>query len=500
MKRILTLALVFGYAVATAQKTDNVGIGTTKPDPSAILDLNTTNKGFLMPRMTETERNAIKNPAMALKVYQIDGEKGEYTFDGTTWQSPARVGATNSVGAWDKQGNAIDGTDFLGTTNNEPLRFKVGGLNAGFISSNSTFLGNNAPSSTTVTGALNTGYGVNVMSSLISGANNTAIGANSQRSTTSSSNTSIGSASMVSNISGSENTSVGNASLYSNVVGESNTSIGFSSMFSNTSGGYNVAIGSQTLRSNQNGFFNMAIGMSALERNVSSSDNMAIGTEALRFSTGQRNTAIGTWAGRGPTTTTSGSSNIFIGYSAGANETASNKLYISNTDTSTPLIGGDFNNSFLKFHTGTSAPTSTAGFVAIGDFSGSGSISTPGSGAINSFPSFSTGSKYRLIVQDGILTEKLKVALRNGTEWADYVFEQDYKNKMMTLEEIENFTLKNKHLPNVLSANEMAIEGVDLLKTSSMLLGKIEELTLYLIEMNKEIKTLKKQIKKSKKI
>lgn len=62
---------------------------------------------------------------------------------------------------------------------------------------------------------------------------------------------------------------------------------------------------------------------------------------------------------------------------------------------------------------------------------------------------------------------------------------------MMSLEEIEKFTIENKHLPNVPSAEEMILEGLDVAKTSKMFMEKIEELTLYLIELNKEVKALK---------
>ena len=470
MKRILTLALVFGYAVATAQKTDNVGIGTTKPDPSAILDLNTTNKGFLMPRMTETERNAIKNPALALKVYQIDGEKGEYTFDGTTWQPSARVGATNSVGAWDKQGNAIDGTDFLGTTNAFPLRFRVNNVKAGEIGVNGTvFLGQYVGNVNT--GADNVGIGSFALFQNLSGTGNISIGNGAM------SNTTTGS-------SGNFNIALGFQALKDN-RGTDNVGIGTYALTSNTTGTNNVAIGPSAGFKTQSGDFNFAFGSGALYENISGSNNLAIGPDALRFTTGSLNTGIGRWAGRNAT----GSGNVFIGQAAGANEIGSNKLYIANTDIATPLIGGDFSNNLLKFHTGTATPTATAGFVAIGDFTAAGSTATPGTGAINTFPAFTASSRYRLVVQDGILTEKLKVALRNGAEWADYVFAPDYQ--LMPLEEVEAFTKKNKHLPNVPSADDMVKGGLDVMQTSAKLMEKVEELTLYVIEMNKEIKALK---------
>jgi hypothetical protein len=98
---------------------------------------------------------------------------------------------------------------------------------------------------------------------------------------------------------------------------------------------------------------------------------------------------------------------------------------------------------------------------------------------------------YRLFVDQGILTEKVKVAVAGTAQWSDYVFATDYK--LMPLAEVEKFIRTNNHLPNVPSAAEMVKEGNDLGKTDAKLLEKIEELTLYMIEMKKEIENLKKE-------
>jgi trimeric autotransporter adhesin len=99
---------------------------------------------------------------------------------------------------------------------------------------------------------------------------------------------------------------------------------------------------------------------------------------------------------------------------------------------------------------------------------------------------------YRLYVDQGILTEKVKIAVAGSANWADYVFAKDYK--LMPLAEVEQFVKINKHLPNVPSAAEMVKEGNDLGKTDAKLLEKIEELTLYIIEMEKKIGLLEKKI------
>lgn len=54
-------------------------------DSSAMLDVSSTSKGMLIPRMTAQQKNAISNPATGLLVYQTDGENGFYYFNGSNW-------------------------------------------------------------------------------------------------------------------------------------------------------------------------------------------------------------------------------------------------------------------------------------------------------------------------------------------------------------------------------------------------------------------------------
>lgn len=107
---------------------------------------------------------------------------------------------------------------------------------------------------------------------------------------------------------------------------------------------------------------------------------------------------------------------------------------------------------------------------------------------INSYP-----DGFSLFVKGGILTERVRVALVNSDRWADYVFKPDYK--LMSLKDVERFIQHNQHLPNVPSAEEMAQRGLDVAETSTKLMEKIEELTLYLIEANKKIEELDKKVK-----
>ncbi|CAM1370982.1 hypothetical protein [Tenacibaculum xiamenense] len=92
---------------------------------------------------------------------------------------------------------------------------------------------------------------------------------------------------------------------------------------------------------------------------------------------------------------------------------------------------------------------------------------------------------YKLYVADGIMTERVKVALRDSSDWADYVFEENYDLKPLSY--VKSFIEKNKHLPGVPSAEEVVEKGIDLGKMDALLLQKIEELTLYIIELESKI-------------
>ena len=107
---------------------------------------------------------------------------------------------------------------------------------------------------------------------------------------------------------------------------------------------------------------------------------------------------------------------------------------------------------------------------------------------------------YKLFVEGGILTEKVKVALRSTANWADYVFEENYK--LMPLKNVEEYIAKHKHLPGIDSANELTKNGLDLAEMQAKHMAKIEEMMLYIIAQNKtieksikDIEELKKQVK-----
>jgi len=77
--------------------------------------------------------------------------------------------------------------------------------------------------------------------------------------------------------------------------------------------------------------------------------------------------------------------------------------------------------------------------------------------------------------------------------WPDNVFEPNYN--LLPLKELEQYILKNKHLPGVPTQNEISKDGMDVYEMNAILLKKVEELTLYVIEQQKQIEQLENKIK-----
>ncbi len=185
----------------------------------------------------------------------------------------------------------------------------------------------------------------------------------------------------------------------------------------------------------------------------------------FRVSTGTNNLNFGIYGNR---------SFIQSSVSTGRLDIYSSTIYMGLNSGGITLKLGHIGDEFVSGYSGESK---LYGTLAIGG----GSSGVP-----------STPSGYGLYVKKGILTEKVKVAVAGSANWADYVFDQDYK--LMSLGEVEAYISKNKHLPGVPSAEEVVKEGIDMATMDAKLLEKIEELTLYMIEMKKENEQMKKEI------
>jgi|GEM_PF-2145813 len=376
MKKILGL-FVFLWLMGFTGIYAQVGINTdgSQPDNSAMLDVKSTDKGILIPRMTQSQRNAIASPATGLMIYQTDGTPGFYFYDGTAWQHVI-YGTSNvekiddlSDGKTDVYGSpTVSGSIFLGYET---------GLNDDGANRN-TALGYQSMKSY-VTGRYNVALGYkSLYGNNGSGNSNIAIGYETLHINTGGhDNQAIGFRAMYDNTSGYGNTGIGTSSLENNTTGYYNIAVGLDALKQNTNGFHNVAVGEATLTNNSSGDSNVAIGGSAMDSNTSGrlntavgrqslqanqtgNFNTAIGYNALYSATGSNNVALGGGAGYGA----AGSGNVFLGYSAGHNETGSNRLYIenSNANASNALIYGEFDNNILR----------TNGEFQIGDPAGTG--------------------------------------------------------------------------------------------------------------------------------
>jgi hypothetical protein len=292
---LLLLRNVNMKAQNTFPSTGAVGIGTTTPNSSSLLEIKSTTKGILIPRMTLVQRNAIATPATGLLIFQTNNTPGFYYYSGTAWTA-----VTPKAKDWLLTGNA--GTDssinFLGTTDAHPLEFRVNNIKAGYLDnwlSNTSFGYKGLLANTT--GQQNTASGYASLYSNINGSYNSAHGAGALNSNTDGNwNTANGAYSLYENIHGVNNTATGGNALYNNLTGVNNVANGYSALNNNTVGNYNTASGTYSLYATT-GNNNTGNGYEALFENSTGNNNTASGFESLwSNTTGYSNVAIGTGA------------------------------------------------------------------------------------------------------------------------------------------------------------------------------------------------------------
>jgi hypothetical protein len=281
-----------------------VAIGASTADGSAKLDITSTDKGLLIPRMTALQRAAISTPAVGLLVFQTDtgtDGAGFYFYNNSAWNRLSTVASLN---------------DFSNTS------VESGGT--------SYFIGHKAPDLTT--GSTNSSLGYNSLLKITEGWENTALGSNAMsNNTTGSRNVAVGSAPLLSNVSGSNNIAIGFQSLKLAVSANDNLAIGNLAL-ENVTDGYNIAIGTGSLRLLTTGGDNTAIGYESLHNLGSGSgSNASFGNSAgYNLTSGNNNVFLGSLAGFD---LTSGSNNILIGQGATASAiTVSNEVTLGNSN------------------------------------------------------------------------------------------------------------------------------------------------------------------------
>jgi len=235
----------------------------------------------------------------------IAGPTGPSGADGATGSTGAN-GATGATGpsgaanAWALLGNAgtVDGINFLGTTDNVALSFRVFNNNAGRIDqAGPVFLGYQAGNSNTAasatgmgyhalfantTGTATTAFGYNALQASTTAIGNVGIGWNAlQVHTSGNNNTAVGTQTLFNDVSGFQNTAVGGGSMTGDIGGYNNTAIGYGSLYFNTSGYQNTSIGYQTLFTNTTGNSNTALGYFADVASANLTNATAIGAGAV---------------------------------------------------------------------------------------------------------------------------------------------------------------------------------------------------------------------------
>ena len=337
----LCLACSFGMAQVAINQNGAAA------DPSAVLDLQSTEKGLLIPRLSNLERAAITVPATGLLIYNSSENLFQY-YDGTQWVDIGSGGTNagdciidvdeDTYVCVDSLTNDIDRIKFaiqdsvrwqmkrFTLESSEDMNGVLIGKGAGAIynplqisADDIIAIGDSTLSHTelggknlaignfalhrNVGGDRNIAIGDRALSGNVGGSDNIAVGWEALRYAPGTfANVAIGSGALSHpDNTGSQNTGVGNRALDENESGSQNTAIGSLALLKNISGGNNVAIGHNASRENLTGNLNIAIGTGALFLGKHRSNIIAIGNSALssngldsfQVNDGTWNTALG---------------------------------------------------------------------------------------------------------------------------------------------------------------------------------------------------------------
>lgn len=439
----------------------NIGMGTTAPNASSILDITSTTKGFLPPRMTAAQRLAIASPAASLFVWDTDSLRfmahNGTAWKGLRWTSDATAGSGISslnglTGGTQTFATGTSGTDFnissVGTAHTFNLP-DASLTNRGLITNASQTLGGlktfnegaiinagtagampliirGAASQTAPYLQLQKSDGTVLASIRTNDPDNLFMGFNAGNATLSQIyNVGIGSNVFPSLTTGTQNVAMGSYAMNTATIASYNTAIGVNALRFGPNSTYSVAIGNAALISS-NSYSNTGIGASALNelitginntgiggytqrRNQSGNSNVSVGDLALNTNiSGNENIGIGFQAGF----STLGSGNIFIGTNAGYNETGSNKLYIANSNATNPLIKGDFS-------TGNVTINSILNLGIAGTASGQLKFTGNSSGTVTLQPATAAGTWTMTLPSTAGTTGQVLTTDGNGvTSWA----------------------------------------------------------------------------------
>jgi hypothetical protein len=474
-------SVFLGYPQAVVISATNP---TTPPNPNVILQIQSGTQGIQLPLMDSTARLSITvtaggpgpNSNAGIIVFDTTTSSVWYTTS-TTWVNLGSPGNVPSVG-WSLTGNAgtVDTTDFIGTTDNIALSFRVNNQPSGRIDPghqttffgyqtgmNNTGFGNTANGyqalfsntsgfnnlangwkalySNTI-GSGNSANGVSALYMNTTGSYNLAEGYNAlTANTTGDGNTSLGYVSLAYNSDGNGNTACGAASLGSNYHGNNNTASGFNSLFNNLIGSNNVASGSGALYSNTTGSSNVSIGTNSLYISTTTSNLVAIGDSALFSNTAPQNTAVGYQA---LFTNTLGAANTAVGYGSLRNNLTGTGITAIGALTN----GGQAGEFITLLGYSTSAVDGITDATAIGS---NASVANPNSiqlgdnnvTAVNSYGTFNT-------ISDG----RFKFNIREDVSGLDFILKLRPVTYQLDTRKIANELAGGKTLASLAAAND----------------------------------------------
>ena len=466
MKNLITLLLtgLVIFNTNTMNGQGNVGIGTNTPNASAKVEIQSTDQGILIPRMTSTQRINIGNPSVGLLVYQTDGSAGFWFVDASSnW---SKLGP----GYWELNGNNISNTNpVTGLVNiQSPVSINSSGHPSAMLDINSNLRGILIPRHTNATRDNNIGSPVNGLLIYNTDANAfnyyngsawQEIGAggggssqwNSQGSNIFNANTGatgVGTGATPA-------IGAGNGRLYikGNPVGPPEHDVliypsaaddGRSTMLFSDRADYRSGMG---LRYDGNEDQFQILNYRYIPNPIGGG-GVSSYDPTPQFMIDNINNRIG------------------IGLDA-----PNSKLHINSVTVGEAALRIQIRNTTkLALHDN--------GGLVIGAYLNPAVNNPPDNGLYVS-GDVALGSNrvypgYKLSVDGNIATEEVRV--QNSVAWPDYVFEQDYD--LRSLETLKAFIETNKHLPEVPSAKEINSNGIQLGEMQAVLLKKIEELTL----------------------
>ena len=377
-KSIFTPVLLVVLLMATSVKAQ-MGIGTATPHSSAQLDVSSVLKGFLAPRMTLSQRNAVATPAEGLLVYQTDNTPGFYYYNGTAWVALSGSGGSAGVDLTSNQSvgglktfTSVDGLLATGGGAGGVASSLGAGSRMMWYPRNAAFRAGNV--SGTQWDDANIGLFSIAMGgdTKASGQNATAMGYNTLAS-------------------GSFSTAMGSGTTAS---GSSATAMGYNTL---ASGLFSTAMGYQTTASGSNSI--------AMGSQTTASGRSATAMGESTSATADASTAIGS------STTASGYASIAMGVLTTAKSFAETAIGLNNTDY-TPTSSSSINSSDRLFVIGNgtfSVKSDALVMLKNGNTTFGGSVAVMGNG---------TGTSYTLPTTRGTANYVLTTDGVGGTSWA----------------------------------------------------------------------------------